>query len=282
MHTSRPHGRGRFVAAIVVSLSLHALVGVCWLYAPTGGAAGGQSIEETVDVPAEDTTTVVLRDRPPERVTIIPATPPEPVSAKPDPLPPSVTAPSTPAASALAPVSGSPAPPSDLPKSGGSQPLHGKKSGRTIVYVLDRSSSMGPDRQLQRAIAVVKSSLEELGPDTRFQIVAYNRQPTSMASQPVPPTTAARDRAESWLAALVAEGSSNHKGAFQEALSMRPDEVYLLTDADDLEESDLRGVALRTPVRISAAVFGGNRPAVGTPLERLAARTGGSVRYVGP
>ena len=72
-----------------------------------------------------------------------------------------------------------------------------------------------------------------------------------------------------------------HRAAFREALSMRPDEVYLLTDADDLQDADLRVVMPASPVRISAVVFGGNRPAAGTPLERLAERTGGKVQYVG-
>ena len=152
-----------------------------------------------------------------------------------------------------------------------------------MVYVLDRSASMGPDGSLRRAVQAVKASLEELGTDTRFQIVAYNGGTSVLVAQPVAPSPAARDRAADWLAGLIAEGRSGHRAAFHEALSMRPDEVYLLTDADDLEEADVRAIAelLRTPVRISVAVFGGIRPAASTPLERLAERTGGSVRYFG-
>lgn len=283
MHTSRPRGRGRLVAAIIVSLSLHALVGLGWLYGPPGGTAGKLAADDTVDGP-DEAATIVLRDRPPERVAIIPVTMPEHVIASPVPLPPSVTVPQAPAPGVVAPVGGSPTPPSDLPKSRGARALHGRKAGTTVVYVLDRSSSMGPDGLLRRSTEAIAASLDELGPDARFQVVAYNGGTSVLAAQPVAPTAASRDRAASWLAGLTAEGRSDHRAAFVEALSMRPNEVYLLTDADDLEAADVRAVAglLRTPVRISAAVFGGNRPAAGTPLERLAERTGGSVQYVGP
>ena len=49
------------------------------------------------------------------------------------------------------------------------------------MYVLDRSSSMGPDGLLRRAANAVRASLAELGPDTRFQIVAYNAGTTVLA-----------------------------------------------------------------------------------------------------
>ena len=129
-----------------------------------------------------------------------------------------------------------------------------------------------------------RASLAELGPDARFQIVAYNGGTTVLATEPLAATPAAVEHAGRWLAQQAAEGRSDHRAGFREALAVRPDELFLLTDADDLEESDVRAIAamLRTPVRISAAVFGGIRPASGTPLERLVNRTGGSVQYVGP
>jgi Ca-activated chloride channel family protein len=152
------------------------------------------------------------------------------------------------------------------------------------VYVLDRSSSMGPDGLLRRAANAVRASLAELGPDTRFQIVAYNAGTTVLAPQPLSASDEAKDQADRWLASLSAEGGSNHKAGFRDALAATPDELFLLTDADDLEESDVRAIAalIRTPVRLSAAVFRGHRPAAVTPLERLVGRFNGSVQYVGP
>jgi Ca-activated chloride channel family protein len=172
-----------------------------------------------------------------------------------------------------------------LPKTGGPRPLHGQlKAGKTIVYVLDRSASMGIDGVLPRAIASLRASLDQLGPDSRFQIVAYNGGTMTFVPQPVVATPDAIGQAGRWLSGLIAEGGSNHVRGFREALAARPDVVFLLTDADDLEASDVRTIAAlnRKPARVLAAVFGGIRPAHETPLERLATLTGGSIQYVGP
>jgi hypothetical protein len=286
MHSSRPHGRGRLAAAIVVSLSLHALIGLAWFHSRGEPSATGADINVDVDGPEEHDVAFVLRDRPAD-------TAPQPL---PPLIPPSATvSPKTlpnvlgPAVEigpgAITPVRVSPASPPDLPKFGGVRPLHGRpKAGTIVVYVLDRSASMGPDGLLIRAASAVRASLAELGPDTRFQIVAYNSGATPLAPQPLAATTEAKERADRWLATLTAEGGSNHRAGFREAMSARPDQLFLLTDADDLEESDVRAIAalIRTPVRLSAAVLAGHRPAAVTPLERLVGKFNGSVLYVGP
>lgn len=163
--------------------------------------------------------------------------------------------------------------------------MHGKlKAGKSIAYVLDRSSSMGADELLRKAAAAVKASLGQLTPDTRFQVVAYNGGATRLATEPLLATPENVRRAERWLDALTSEGRSDHAAGVREALTGRPDVVFLLTDADDLDEREVRAIRalLRDRVYFVAAVFGSSvRPATETPLERLAAETGGSVRYVG-
>ena len=92
-----------------------------------------------------------------------------------------------------------------------------------------------------------------------------------------------QSRAGTWLDNLLAEGGSDHRGGIREAISFGPDAIYLLTDADDLDERDARALRrlLRKPVRLSVAIFGSRtRPAAESPLERLAREYGGSVRYV--
>lgn len=283
MHPTRPHGRGRLVAAIVISLSVHALIGLAWLTSRGPVAGRGADVSVFVDGPEDDEVGFVLRERPADPVpeppplppTVGPVSPPLLQDIGPSPVPPG----------AITLVGGSPPPPMDLPKFGGAPALHGPpRSGSTIVYVLDRSASMGPDGLLRRAANVVRASLAELGPDTRFQIVAYNGKTAALAPQPLAASDGAKEQADRWLVSLTAEGGSNHRAGFRDALAAKPDEVFLLTDADDLEESDVRAVAalIRGPVRLSAAVFAGHRPAAVTPLERLVGRFNGSVRYVKP
>jgi von Willebrand factor type A domain len=163
------------------------------------------------------------------------------------------------------------------------KPLHGRqKPGRSVVYVLDHSSSMNLDGLLPRAVAAVKASLDQLGPDIRFRIVAYNRVATALAPELVPATPENVGRAGAWLDQLRAEGGSNHVAGMREGLWLRPDAVFLLTDADDLDETEVRAIAklIRTPVPLSVAIFGGHHRVAGTPLEQLVRQSGGTVRYI--
>jgi hypothetical protein len=286
MHSTRPHGRGRLAAAIVISLSLHALIGLAWFHSRGEQSGTGVNINVHVDGPEDHGVAFVLRDWPAdaELKPSPPVTPPTAI-VPPQTVPNVLGPPAEAGPGAVTPVSVSPAQPPDLPKFGGARPLHGRpKAGTTVVYVLDRSASMGPDALLIRAANVLRASLAELGPDTRFQIVAYNGGTMTLAPRPLAATAEAKDRADHWLANLTAEGGSNHRSGFREAMAAKPDQLFLLTDADDLEESDVRAIAalIRTPVRLSAAVFAGHRPAAVTPLERLVGRFDGSVQYVEP
>jgi hypothetical protein len=169
-----------------------------------------------------------------------------------------------------------------LQKSGGPRPIHGKlRAGQTVVYVLDRSASMGIDGLLGRAIGALKASLDQLRPDHRFQIVAYNGGTSRFANEAVLATPGNVARAADWLNELTADGRSDHRAGFKEALSYRPDALFLLTDADDLDWAEVRDIRrmVRTPMVISAAVFGGRRWAAASPLDGLVNRTGGSVKY---
>src|SRR5262245_50761803 len=167
MHPSRPSGRGRLVAAIVVSLSLHALVGLGWLSARFSAPGGGVGIVTAVAGP-EDETIVVLLDRRPDP----PRTPdrnPDRPRPEPKQLPDPVVQPSAIGVARPSHSDASPISPVSFPNSAGPKPIHGKlRAGQTVVYVLDRSMSMGVDGLMSRAVASLKASLDQLGPDVRF------------------------------------------------------------------------------------------------------------------
>jgi von Willebrand factor type A domain len=283
MHAAHPFGRGRLVAAIVVSLSLHALVLVGWLHGRTTGPAAGSEFGVQVDGPDDDLPAFTLLEPRAEAKPPTEKPPTTPSIAEPLRLPAEVQHPTTTAINPASHSGPSPQPAGSLPKFGGATPFHGKvKAGKTIVYILDRSASMGPDDLLGRAIASLNASLAQLGPDGRFQIVAYNGGTALFSREPVLATPANVVRAGEWLQELTAEGRSDHRAGFREALACRPNAVFLLTDADDLEESDVRGIRLmmRAPVYLQAVVFGTHQQVTGTPLERLTAELGGHVEYV--
>lgn len=123
---------------------------------------------------------------------------------------------------------------------------------RSVVYVIDRSASMGANGRLARARREVVASLRRLPPTARFQVVAYNR-----AAEPLPPgellpaTPDAIAAAERALDALEAEGGDYHARALCRALAFAPDLIYFLTDADDLKPAEVAMVTRLNGQRVA-------------------------------
>jgi hypothetical protein len=142
---------------------------------------------------------------------------------------------------------------------------------------------MGVGGLLKSAVASVRASLAQLGPEVRFQIVAYNGGTSRLSAEVVPADSANVRRAAEWLDGLTAEGRSDHVAGFRDALWFRPDAIFLLTDADDLDEKETRAIRaiMRRPVELNVAIFGGGRKETDTPLERLVRDFGGEVRHLG-
>jgi hypothetical protein len=159
--------------------------------------------------------------------------------------------------------------------------------GRSVVYVIDRSLSMGLNGGLAAAKREVLASLGQLPPGTRFQLVFYNRDSECLRLEgaagllPVNPST--RASAARFLEALRASGSTDHLEALKRALAMQPDVVFLVTDADDLTPDQVRivtnwnqGRTAIHAIELSARDAG---PAE-SPLTQLARANGGTYRLV--
>jgi hypothetical protein len=135
-------------------------------------------------------------------------------------------------------------------------------AARSVVFVLDRSASTGIEDRIGVARAEIAACLRGLPPTARFQIVVYNRvcETLTLAGQtglvPVNPQT--RAEATSSLLDLVAEGGNDHLPAMLLALSLEPDAIIWLTDADDLTPELVQKVtrANRGRCRIHAVTIG--------------------------
>lgn len=157
-------------------------------------------------------------------------------------------------------------------------------TGSTVVYVIDRSASMGLDGRFDRARRAVAASLRQLPPATRFQVIAYHRTaamlPTSTGL--IAATPEAIDAAVAHLETLAAEGGNGHRAALSLALVLRPDAIYYLTDDDELTAEDVRVVTQhnRGKASIHALCL---VPARGdSPLRQLAAINRGIFQVVAP
>jgi hypothetical protein len=114
--------------------------------------------------------------------------------------------------------------------------------------VIDRSLSMG--RPESGALAAARSQLSAclstLPPGTRFQVVFYNGSaealPSTESDGLLPADASTLARVHSLLPAVCAEGNTDHVQALRCGLALRPDVLFLVTDADDLTPFQIREI----------------------------------------
>jgi len=155
--------------------------------------------------------------------------------------------------------------------------------GQSVVYLLDHSMSMGLKDALDRARNELLSSLASLPESSRFQVVVFNRQvelllPASQGDwlQANPGTLLATRQA---LLSLVATGSTRPALAVHRALAMRPQQIVLATESDDLSSAEIAELTRfnqgRTAIHIVDLQWRPGREGSG-PLRQLAAWNRGS------
>jgi hypothetical protein len=306
--------RGRRVrcllAAVTASAALHAgliaaLSGVCWREpAAVKERRDDAAAYATLLIKARESdglrgarepgpleSTVVFNASPPAADESEP--PPTPVLGGPRPTPASTgTAPRTDAGNASAAKTGSTG---DGPGVGGNAGGHGgggwfagAASARSVVFVLDRSLSMGDFDRLKRARREVSAALRALPPSAAFQVIVYNGQAepllrTEDRRSLLPATPDLVACAAAALERLPASGGTDHARALHCALALqpRPELLILVTDAADLSPKDLEEVkrfnAGRTAIHV--VEVGAGTPAAG---ERLARNNHGAYKRVTP
>jgi hypothetical protein len=161
-------------------------------------------------------------------------------------------------------------------------------TGRTFVFVIDRSNSMGGDGLGALALAEreFQIALRALEPTHRFQIVAYHHKRVFFGDRELlPATDAHKQRVSQFMRGLAAFGGTDHLMALTAALSFDPDVVFLLTDGGDprLTKAHLTQVRRRAgrTTTIHCIQFGFGPLQDDDPfMRRLARENGGSYQYV--
>lgn len=163
--------------------------------------------------------------------------------------------------------------------------------GFKFVYVFDRSGSMGGsgNKALNSAKRELLRSLADLTDLHQFQIIFYNEEPSIMRLSGIAnlmfATPQNKREAESFVAGISADGATQHEPALLAALSLAPDVVFFLTDAD---QPELTPAQLQRIVRLN-----GGRAVINTIefglgpkirkynfLDKLAEDNGGKSVYV--
>lgn len=158
---------------------------------------------------------------------------------------------------------------------------------RRVVYLVDRSASMGPSGGLDRALDELRAALKSLPPGASFQVLLYNQgtrpllPPTDFGLVSASPENVSRAVAR--LVDVLASGTTNHLAAFQSALYLRPEVLFLITDADDLSPTLVRSITAlnRSHTQIHVVELT-QATTPNAPLADLAHFNGGWYRRIAP
>ena len=164
----------------------------------------------------------------------------------------------------------------------------GSATGRSFVFVIDRSQSMGGEGlgAIRAAAKELTVQLEQLSAEQRFQVVAYNQSVAMIDERALLPADEAnKERLIEFVANTAAFGETEHFRGLLAALKLKPDVIFLLTDGGDplLDNSQLRSLRETAAGRTSIHClhFGrGPAPEVENFLQRLAAENRGSYVYI--
>ncbi len=163
-------------------------------------------------------------------------------------------------------------------------------NGSSFVYVFDRSGSMDEfaGRPLRAAKAELIRSLDPLNQHHRFNIVFYNERsiPWKTGMQPANDTN--KTSAQKFVEGIIASGGTRHFEPLRDAIRLKPDVIFFLTDGDEndaLRPSQLQELTqlnnrIAAGAQINVIQFGIGEDRQTAFLRDLAARNRGQYIYV--
>jgi len=165
----------------------------------------------------------------------------------------------------------------------------GDTPGHTFVFLLDRSKSMGENglNVLEAAKAELMKAAGKLQSNHRFQIIAYDDKTVFVGPQRqlLKPSAETMRQVGEYLQGVYAARGTSHTNALSVAIGLRPDVIFLLTDAGlptpaAGEIAQILAFA-KDKTTVHCIQFG-NEPAgaIAEFLLDLAEQTGGQARFL--
>lgn len=108
-----------------------------------------------------------------------------------------------------------------------------RAQGKTFLYVVDCSGSMGDGDRLPRAKREIRRSVNELRWPQRFQVIFYNDRPVPMpGGSPLSADLDSKTLLLNWLGQIEPDGGTDPRSALAQAISQAPDAIFLLSDGE--------------------------------------------------
>ena len=160
-----------------------------------------------------------------------------------------------------------------------------KGAGKSFVYVVDCSGSMYGHR-FNRAKTELVRSINKLKPEQKFYVYFFNDRTFPLfdpkpAPGMLPAIRGNVERASRWIRSRQPESTTNPNLALKQALEMKPEVIFLLTDGELDDAAEVRQMILRnnkSNVVIHTIAFE-NEEASAT-LEAIAKENNGTFRFV--
>jgi hypothetical protein len=114
----------------------------------------------------------------------------------------------------------------------------------SVAYVIDRSGSMASHDSLRVAKRELLTSLDPLPADVQFAVILYNMEARTLCDDQghaglMAATASNRKRVQSQVAGIEPDGGTDHVTALHAALSLKPEVLFFLTDADLMTNGDV-------------------------------------------
>jgi von Willebrand factor type A domain len=145
---------------------------------------------------------------------------------------------------------------------------------------------MGLNGALKKAKDELLATLEQMPSDTRFQILLFNRSVEMLPAGSgglLPATIENKRKASDFLKTVLPEGGTLPLPALRRALALKPDVIFLLTDADGWTEREVREVNAMNRGHTVIHALGlapGRRAGEESPLQKLARENRGEYRGI--
>lgn len=161
-------------------------------------------------------------------------------------------------------------------------------SGSSFAYVMDRSDSMNSyeGAPLRYAKRELLKSLESLNEYNQFQVVFYNDSLSPMSARMIFATESNKSRAANFVRNMPGDGGTAHLPALRQALSMSPEVLFFLTDADDPRLSTAQLLDIQRLTEISRTTIHtvqfnlGPAANDGSWIRKLAEMNRGTYKYI--
>lgn len=164
---------------------------------------------------------------------------------------------------------------------------------KELIFVLDISGSMAGEK-IEQVKGAVKYCLNQLAPADRFNIVAFNEQPTLFSDRAVAATAANVSAGLDFVGKLAAGGGTNIDGALAKGLAsasaepVGPTMVVFLTDGKptvgerNVADIVANAVAANETANACLFSFGVGYNVKAELLDGLGRKNGGTTHYVEP